>query len=184
MARMKELEVALTAAARSAIVSSFVTALSANESTGSLVTQVCETAQRYMKGNEIPADDRAAITADIAKARGWKGASAKARISECNIVLRAYAELPEYSEAFKTRAKKCQWHDSLKLARRINAGDSMQKAVAFAMKSGSDKKGTPKGRITRALKTYYTASARSAKREAILRAAELMGIKLGVKLDA
>src|SRR5690606_32033765 len=101
----------LSTTARSAIVSSYVKALNAHEPSGSLVTQVCETAMRYMKGEEIPEDDRKAIVADIARAKGWKGKSAKSRISECNVILKAYAKLGEALEAFSAKAKRVQWHD-------------------------------------------------------------------------
>lgn len=173
----------LTSTARSAIVSSFVDALSANESTGSLVTQVCDVARKYLKGEAMADEDRTSIIADISKARGWKGASAKARHSEVNIVLKAYADLPEAIETLRTKAKRCQWHDSMKLARRINAGDTIAKAVAFATKAGSAGKVTsPSGRVAGALKAWFKAEPR--KQKAIMEAAALLNIKLGVKLDA
>lgn len=173
----------LTSTARSAIVASYVEALSANESTGSLVTQVCDVARKYLKGAEIAEDDRSAIVSDIAKARGWKGASAKSRCSEVNVVLRAYASLPEAIAAFRTKAKRVQWHESMKLARRINAGDSITQAVKAAfVSSGSGTKVSPSGRTAGALKAWYKSEPR--KREAILKAAELLNLKLGIKLDA
>src|SRR5690606_13447938 len=94
----------LSTAARSAIVSSYVKALDAHETSGSLVAQVCETAMRYMKGEEIPEEDRRAIVADIARAKKWTGKSAKSRMSECNVILRAYAKLGEAIEAFRAKA--------------------------------------------------------------------------------
>jgi hypothetical protein len=164
-------------------VSSFVDALSANESTGSLVTQVCDVARKYLKGEAMADEDRTSIIADISKARGWKGPSAKSRTSECNIVLKAYADLPEAIDALRTKAKRCQWHDSMKLARRINAGDSISKAVAFALKAGSSgERVSPSGRTAGALKAWFKAEPR--KQKAILEACALLGIKLGVKLDA
>ena len=173
----------LTATARSAIVSSFVDALSANESTGSLVTQVCDVARKYTKGADIADDDRSAIVSDIAKARGWKGKSAKSRCSEVNVVLRAHASLPEAIDAYRSRAKRCQWHDSMKLARRLNAGDSIAAAVKAAFATGSQSaKSTPSGRTAGALKAWFKAEPR--KQKAILEAAALLGLKLGVKLDA
>jgi hypothetical protein len=173
---------ALTSTARSAIVSSFVNALSANESTGSLVTQVCDVARKYLKGESMIDEDRTSIIADISKARGWKGPSAKSRTSECNVVLKAYADLPEAIEALRAKAKSCQWHESMKLARRINAGDSISKAVAFTLKGGASTKSTPSGRTAGALKAWFKAEPR--KQKAILEACALLGIKLGVKLDA
>lgn len=172
----------LSTTARSAIVSSFVDALSANESTGSLVTQVCDTARKYLKGEDMNDEDRSAIVSDIAKARGWKGASMKSRTSEVNVVLKAYSTLPEAIDAYRAKAKSCQWHDSMKLARRLNAGDSITQAVKAAFTKGQSAKSTPSGRVAGALKAWFKAEPR--KQEKILEAAALLGIKLGVKLDA
>jgi len=175
--------ITLTSTARSAIVSSFVEALTTNESTGSLVTQVCDTARKYLKGSEIPEEDRRAIVSDIARAKGWKGSSVKPRTSECNVILRAYSALPEAIEAYHKKAKRVQWHDSMKLARRINAGDSVSAAVRAAFATGTQsKKSTPSGRVAGALKAWFKDSPN--KREAILKAADILNIKLGVKLDA
>jgi len=173
----------LSTTARSAIVASFVEALAANESTGSLVTQVCNVANKYSKGEALSDEDRSAIVSDIAKARGWKPASAKVRISECNAVLKAAPTLPEAIDAFRERSKgRCQWHDGMKLARRLNAGDSITAAVkaAFTTKPGADV--SPSGRVAGALKAWFKAEPR--KQKAILEAAALLNIKLGVKLDA
>lgn len=172
----------LSTTARSAIVSTFVDALSANESTGSLVTQVCDVARKYLKGEEFSDEDRNAVVTDIAKARGWKGASAKSRISECNVVLKAYSTLPEAIEAYRAKAKRVQWHDSMKLARRLNAGDTIAQAVKAAFVKGEGNKSTPSGRVAGALKAWFKAEPR--KQEKIIEAAALLGIKLGVKLDA
>jgi len=160
----------LSTAARSAIVASYVKALDAHETSGSLVTQVCDTAHKYLKGEEIPEEDRKAIVADIARAKGWKGASAKSRMSECNVILRAYAKLGEAIEAFRTKAKRMQWHDAMKLARRLNAGDTIAQAVAYAMKKkpGNKNTSTPKGRVASALKAWYTSEGVTEKEKAMI----------------
>lgn len=173
----------LSTSARSAIVSTFVTALTANESTGSLVTQVCDVARKYLKGEPMLDEDRKSITDDIAKARGWKGDSVKARTSEVNVVLKAYASLPEAIEAFRTKSSKCQWHDGMKLARLINKGATVKDAVKEALVKKESAGSTASGRTAGALKAWYK-EANGAKREAIIKAAELLNIKLGVKVDA
>lgn len=174
---------ALSSTARSAIVAAYVEALSANESTGSLVTQVCDTARKYMRGEAINDEDRSSIVLDISKARGWKGKSAKSRQSEVNVVLRAYNQLPEAIDSYRTKAKRCQWHDSMKLARRLNAGDTIAQAVRAAFTTNTQSaKSTPSGRVAGALKAWFKAEPR--KQKAILEAAVLLNIKLGVKLDA
>lgn len=90
--------------------------------------------------------------------------------------------MPEAISAFKSKAKRCQWHDSMKMARRLNAGDSIAKAVKAAFVKGESAKGTPSGRVAGALKAWFKAEPR--KQEKILEACALLGIKLGVKLDA
>lgn len=172
----------LSATARSAIVAAYVEALSTNESTGSLVTQVCDVARKYTKGEAFSDEARSAIVSDIARARGWKGASAKSRCSEVNVVLKAHATLPEAIESYRTKAKRCQWHDSMKLARRLNAGDTIAQAVRAAFTTSDKPKGTPSGRVAGALKAWHKAEPR--KRDAILKAAALLGLKLGIKVDA
>lgn len=178
----KQQSLTLSTTARSAIVSSFVDALSQNESTGSLVTQVCDTARKYLKGAAISDEDRSAIVSDIAKARGWKGPSLRSRASEVNVVLKAYNKLPEAIEAYRAKAKRVQWHDSMKLARRLNAGDTIAQAVRAAFTKSDSRQVAPSGRVAGALKAWFKAEPR--KQKAILEAAALLGLKLGVKLDA
>lgn len=166
----------LSSTARSAIVSSFVDALSTNETTSSLVTQVCDVARKYLKGEPITDDDRADICADIASARGWKPKVMKQRKSEVNTVLKAYSKLPEAIKLLSTKNNgRAQWHDSMKLARRINAGDTVQKAVAFAMRV-KKRGGNPMGRVAGALKSAWDVMPR--KRAEIIKAARLLGLTI------
>lgn len=167
----------ITASVHKSIVSAFVSALSSVEGTGSLVTQVCDVARKALGGEEIPKEARDLMVADIASARGWKDKTLKARSSEVNVVLKAYHSLPEAVKIFTTRnAGKCQWHDSMKLARRINAGDSPAQAVTAAFAKGEGKVANPAQRVAGALKAWYTAS-KGDKRKAILKAAEILGIE-------
>lgn len=179
--------IGLSNTARTAIVASYVEALSNAENTGALVTQVCDVANRYTKGESISDEDMTAIVGGIAKERGWKGPALKSRASEVRVVLRASATLPEAIKGFRNRADKCDWHTSMKLARCINKGESVQKAINMvhnAQKSGGQSKGaTPQGRTAGALKAWWKL-AKGEKKTAILRAAEILGLKLGVKLDA
>lgn len=174
----------LNSTARSAIVATFCNALDTAENTGSLVTQVCDVANKYLRGADITKDDSDEIISDMARARNWKDNVLRARSSEVRVVLRAYSVLGEAIQTYTRRAKKCDWHTSMKLARRINAGDSIKQAVAAAFtKAEQSPKSTPQGRTAGALKAWYK-DARADKREAILKAAELLGLRLGVKLDA
>jgi hypothetical protein len=174
---MKDKTSSLSSTAISAIASSFVDALNTNESTGSLVTQVCDVARKYLKGEAMTDDDRASIVTNIASAKGWKRNVLKQRSSEVNVVLKAYHALPEAIELLTKRNDgRAQWHDSMKLARRINAGDSTQKAVAFAMRQKQPGQGNPMGRLAGALKSAWEAVPR--KRADIVKAAQLLGVTL------
>lgn len=172
-------------AARNAVVATFVNVLSSHETSGNIVTQVCNTAAKWFKGEEIDAATRASIITDIAVARGWKGDSVKVRSSECNAVLKAYTSLPEAVKLFANKNHGAvQWHNSLSLARQINKGESVTNAVKNALSNKpAGNKGTPSGRVAGALKAWFK-DARPDKKAAILKAADLLGIKLGIKLDA
>src|SRR5688572_13380028 len=116
----KQTTASLNTTARSAIVSSFVNALSAHDSSGNIITHVCETVNKYNKGEEISTPDLALLTNEIARQRGWKGKACVARVSEVRVVLRAYTKLPEAIKAFSMKAKRVHWHDGMKLARLLN----------------------------------------------------------------
>lgn len=182
---MKTKTVTLSSTARSAIVSTFVSAISSAENSGSLVTQVCDAANKYARGLPIGDEDIAAIGHGVAKERGWKGRSLKSRLSEVRVVLRSYATLPEAIEAFIAKARNCDWHTSMKLARRLNKGDSVKQAVAAAFeqqKNGQSKKSTPQGRTAAALKAWFK-TARPDKQKLILQVAEMLGLRLGIKVE-
>lgn len=174
----------LSASARSAIASAYVAGLNASENTGSLLHTVCEVGARYLKGEKMGDDDVAAVSADVARAKGWKGASLAARVSEVKIMLRSLHVLPDAIDAFREKAKGCTWHDGMKLARKLAKGESVKKAVALAMVSNKGgERGTPEGHVAGALKRWFKV-ATPKKKTAILEAAQLLGVKLGVKLDA
>ncbi len=167
----------VSASVHNRIVTAFSSALATRESTGSLVTQVCDIANTALRGAEIPSAERKLIVADIAESRGWEGKTLKSRSSEVNVVLKAYAKLGEAVKQFtKKNEGRCEWHDSMKLARRLNAGDNVSQAVAAAFVRGEAKAGNPAGRVAGALKAWYKAS-KGDKRAKILKAAELLGIE-------
>lgn len=168
---------AISAQIHQSIVKAFVAALTSVEGSGNLVTHVCDVARKALGGEEIPKDARKLIVSDIADARGWKDKTLKARSSEVNVVLKAYATLSEAVRLFtKKNGGKCQWHDSMKLARRINAGDSPVQAVTAAFAQGDSKAVHPSKRVAGALKSWYK-MAKGDKRAAILKACELLGIE-------
>jgi len=173
--------VALSPTARSAIVSTYVNALTSAENTGSLLTQVCEITTRYTKGAEMSDEDMKAIAVSIGKERGWKGLTAQARESEVRVILRASSELPEAIAGYTAKARKCDWHTGMKLARCINRGESVKQAItqtyAKAQTSGQSQGSNPQGRTAAALKAWYKA-AKGDKRAAIVKAVELLGLRL------
>lgn len=178
---MKSLTI-LSTAARSAIASAYLSALNAQESSGSLIHTVCEVANRYTKGAAMADEDIKATVTDISKAKGWKGKSAASRESEVRVVLRAAHLLPDAIDAATKAKKVCDWHTGMRIARALNKGKTQPQAIKAAYETGSANKGTPEGRVAGALKGWYKVSPR--KRESILKAADLLGIKLGIKLDA
>jgi len=67
----------------------------------------------------------------------------------------------------------------MKLARRINAGDTIAQAVAFAMRKGSGTVVPPSGRVASALKAWALQEPR--KIDAIRKAAAILGLKLKIE---
>jgi hypothetical protein len=181
MKSAKSTAIVLTTSARSQIVSAYVAGLNATENTGSLLHTVCEIGAKHLKGAAMSDDDIKHVSQGIANAKGWKGASLAARVSETRVILRSLHVLPDALDAFKDKAKQCTWHDGMKLARKLNAGKSVAQAVKLALEKGENN-GTPEGRVAGALKAWFKKSPR--KRAAILSAAATLGLKLGVKLDA
>lgn len=173
----KEKSAALSASVHNRIVSALSTTYASYETGGSLVSKVCEVAMSALRGAEIPADARKLIVSDVATARGWKDKALKSRGSEVNVILRAYATLGEAVTSFtKRNGGRCQWHDTMKLARRINAGDSVTQAVTAAFETGPAKPTNYAGRAAGALKAWY-AHAKGAKRAEILKACALLGLE-------
>lgn len=165
---------ALSTTAVSAIAASFCDALSANENTGSLLHTLCETTLKYTRGEALAESDRINIVARIVKERGWKGASADARKSECNVILKAAHLLPEAIKAFRKRADKCQWHDGMALARKINGGKSPSAAVSALLTKKKADAANYSGRVAGALKSWWANVPR--KRADIEKAAKVLNL--------
>jgi hypothetical protein len=179
---MKSLAI-LSTAARSAIANAYVAALNTAETSGSLVTHVCNVASKFTKGAALSDEDVSAVVTDIAKAKSWKGSSAKVRCSEVRTVLKAAHVLPDAIDTATSTHKRCDWHTSIRIARYINKGKSVSQSIKAAFEKTEGHKGTPEGRAAGALKAWFKV-ARGAKKAAILEAAATLGLKLGVKLDA
>jgi broad specificity phosphatase PhoE len=169
----------LDTSARSAIASTFSKALDTVENGASNFTQVCNIAARFLKGKPCPKADQDSIAEDIAERRGWKAMTREVRKSEVRVILRAYVNLPEAVEAFRKRMKACSWHEGMKLARLLNTHKGNVKlavADAVAFQSGKGASAVkPQQRVAGALKAWY-AQSRGEKREAIKKAAALLGL--------
>lgn len=172
----------LSITARSAIVSTFVQALSANENGGSLVTQVCDVANKHTKGQPLAKADQDSIIDSIAGQRGWGENVLKQRSNEVRTILKACAALPETVRTYTKKANSCNWHAAMKLARRLNAGDSTAKAVAYVLENKAEGKSAhPAGRVAAGLKAWFKQS-KSDKRAVIVKATALLST-IGLKLE-
>lgn len=162
--------------ARSAMVSAISSALDDVGATGSLMCGIADTARKHYKGEDIPADDVSAIAEQVAAAQKWNAISRQSRISEVRVILRACAKLPQYLKALGERMDKYTWHDSMKLARRVNKGDSIAAACAF-VKSGkggdSHTSVNPKGRAAGALSQLFD-HVKGARRDTVRKAVKML----------
>jgi hypothetical protein len=172
----------LSITARSAIVSTFVQALSANENGGSLVTQVCDVANKHTKGQPLSKPDQDSIIESIASQRSWGENVIKQRSNEVRTILKSCAALPETVRMYTKKSGSCNWHTAMKLARRINAGDTSVKAIQYVLDNKSDSKSAhPAGRVAAGLKAWYAAS-KSDKRAVIVKAVSMLST-IGLKLE-
>jgi hypothetical protein len=162
--------ITLTTSARSAIALAYVNGLNATENTGSLLHTVCEVGAKYLKGAKMADEDTQAISADVARAKGWKGDALASRISEVRIMLRSLHVLPDAIDAYRAKAKLCTWHDGMKMARKLAKGASVKDAVTQALTAKAPGAGNPIGRLAGAFIACIP-KVRGEKREALLDAA-------------
>jgi hypothetical protein len=168
-----------------AIVAAFVGAYEHAENTGGKLAEVCKLAHATYKGKEIPEEDAQAMAQQISDARGWSGDTSKVRRSEICKVFGVYNTLPEGIKRVRDERGSCNWRDALKLATCLTKHDNDLKTAlaAFKEQGGGESKSTPQGRAAGALKSWYKV-AKGDKKQKILEAATLLGLKLGIKLDA
>lgn len=171
---------------RDAVVVAFVDAYSAAENGGSKIAQTCAIARTTYKGAEVPKDDVEYITDKIADSRGWEGATAKTRKSEVRKVLSVYSTLPEAIESVRESAGSCDWRAGMKLATLLKKNGGKVKAALSAFRVSQNEKGgkgNPAGHVAGALKRWYKV-AKGDKKALILKAAEMLNLKLGIKVEA
>lgn len=172
----------LKSTSKSAIVSAFVHAMTTVDSTGSLVTQVCNVARKH-GADQLTKPDQDLIIQDIASQRGWGENVIRQRSSEVRTILKSCAALPEAIELLTKKAGSCNWHSAMKLARRVVAGDSIKQAVATVFEKGASepKAAHPAGRVAAGLKAWFKQS-KSDKRAVIVKATQLLST-IGLKLE-
>jgi hypothetical protein len=167
-----------------AIVAAFVSAYETAENTGSKLAEVCKLATATYKGREIPEEESQAMAQMIADARGWSGDTSKVRRSEICKVFGVYNMLPEGISQVREKRGACNWRDALKLATCLKKSEGNLKTALAAFETKSENgTSTPQGRAASALKGWYKV-AKGDKKQKILEAATLLGLKLGIKLDA
>jgi len=171
---------------RDAVVVAFVDAYAAAENGGSKIAQTCAIARTAYKGDEVPADDVAYITDKIAESRGWEGATAKTRKSEVRKVLAVYSTLPEGIESVRESEGSCDWRSGLRLATLLKKHEGKLRPALAAFKAQQTEKGgkgNPAGHVAGALKRWYKV-AKADKRALIIKAAEMLNVRLGIKVEA
>lgn len=169
---------------RDAIAAVFIAAYDIAENTGSKLAEVCKLAQQTYKGKPVPDEDAEHIASTIADARGWEGNTAKVRKSECRKVLGVYNVLPEAIGKVREKSGGCNWRDALRLSTCLAKHEGkLRPALAAFEEQGGGPKSTPQGAAAGALKRWYKV-AKGDKKQKILEAANLLGLKLGIKLDA
>ncbi len=169
---------------RDAVVVAFIDAYSTAENTGSKIAQVCALAHTAYRGSEVPKEDADYIADSIAKQREWDGDTAKVRKSEVRRVLSVYSVLGEGIAAVREKVGSCDWRAALRLSTLLKKHDSKLKpALAAFYTQNEGHKSSPQGRAAGALKAWYKV-AKGDKRSLILKAAEMLNLKLGIKVEA
>jgi hypothetical protein len=173
-----------TKTGRDAVVVAFIDAYATAENTGGKIAQVCALARTTYSGDDVPKEDADYIADSIAKQREWTGDTAKVRKSEVRRVLSVYSVLGEGITAVRTKLGSCDWRAALRLATLLKKHEGKLKPALTAFYvSGESRKANPAGRAAGALKGWYKV-AKGDKRAAILKAAEMLGLKLGIKVEA
>jgi hypothetical protein len=171
----------LSDTARSAISGEYSVVLQEHLSSGNLITRVCTTINKYAKGRVLSDDDCDVITGEIAKARKWEGTSAKMRRSECKIVLKTAHVLPEAVEMYRAKKGHAQFHECMKIARKLREGLSVKESVNFALKPPA-REIVHSRRVAKALQAW--GKAESHRVATIEKAAKILGLeRFKIKLE-
>jgi hypothetical protein len=119
-----------TVRARNAVAEAVSSVYGAYEKTGDIVTQLCDSAQRFYRGEPIPSDDLSYIVEKAAQLRQWSEASARSRKSEARALLSHYTLLPELIRAWRAKVGGCTWHNITALAREVGKHSGKARVAA------------------------------------------------------
>jgi hypothetical protein len=185
MSKSSKIVAELNTQAVSKIVRSVGEAISNIGQSANIVTQVCETARSVADGVALSTDDIDKITGDVAKLSHVREMKPRTRdnvVSRWRTVLATYASLPAAEKALRDRMGRASWHDAMALASKLRKGATVKDAVASVAsimdgkKSEASKADNAK-RTASALKAWLK-NAKGDKRAAILKAGDLLGLKL------
>jgi hypothetical protein len=93
---------------------------------------------------DVPSLD--AVVSEVARARKWSEATIPVRKSEIATLLYAMPELPTLCTGFKKKAGGLQWHNTVSMARRVKAGDTVAEAIAYVAENNGKNKKPIKGK--------------------------------------
>lgn len=179
---------AINATQESAIVEGYCAAVAEHKGSGALVTRLCDTVSKAMKGKPLNEGDLIRIADGVhAKQPQWDDAEARRRKDEIRAALSHYAVLPEAVKLWKADpASKgnCDWHGAVALGRKLRtAKGNVAEAVAAYVKDKTKESATttPEQRAAKALAKWYTEATEETQAK-IREAAKLLGIKLNVKV--
>lgn len=163
-----------------AIAMAFASAFEAVENSAGNIVQVCSVARATYRGEPVPRLDADTIVDEITKRRKWEGDTAKVRRSEVRRVLSVYASLGEAITIVRTRAGSCDWRAALRLATILRRNGGRVRPAVAEFSTQETKRVMPRTRAAGALKAWYR-RAKGEQRAAILKAAELLGVDLGLE---
>jgi hypothetical protein len=138
----------LTAKERKELARTFTDTYSAVAVTGEAISIALATAVSKITGKAraIDAPSLDAVVADVAQARKWSEATIPVRKSEIATLLYAMPELPALCTGFKKKAGGLQWHNTVSMARRVKAGDTVAQAITYVAENNGKNKKPIKGK--------------------------------------
>lgn len=138
----------LNAKERKELVRTFVTTYAAVAVSGEAISVALaqQVAKITGKARAIDAPSLDAVVGEVAQARKWSDATIPVRKSEIATLLYAVPELPALCAGFKKKTGGLQWHNTVSMARRVKAGDSVETAVKYVAENNGKTQKPIKGK--------------------------------------